>query len=153
SGRELVEGLRLAEMADAFGFAFIAPEGVLDRSGRRFWNAGASCCNFDDLEVDHVAALGAWIGQAAAHPRVDPRRVYLVGFSNGGFMAYRAACEMSSRLAGIISIAGAIPSDPASCKPERALSVVQIHGDRDPIVKFEGGYLFANTSRPRIPSA
>jgi polyhydroxybutyrate depolymerase len=153
SGQELSEGLRLKEMADAFGFAFIAPEGVLDHSGRRFWNAGPSCCNFDDIAVDHVAALSRWIGQATAHPRVDARRVYLVGFSNGGFMAYRAACEMSARLAGIISIAGAGPSDPSTCKPERPLSVVEIHGDRDPIVKFDGGYLFADTRRPRIPSA
>lgn len=153
SGAELSEALHLTEMADAFGFAFIAPEGVLDHSGRRFWNAGPSCCNFDDIAVDHVAALSRWIGQAAAHPRVDARRVYLVGFSNGGFMAYRAACELSSRLAGIVSIAGAGPSDASSCKPERPLSVVQIHGDRDPIVKFDGGYLFADTRRPRVPAA
>lgn len=153
SGQELSDGLHLTEMADAFGFAFMAPEGVLDHSGRRFWNAGPSCCNFDDIDVDHIAALSRWIGQATAHPRVDAQRVYLVGFSNGGFLAYRAACELSARLAGIFSIAGAGPSDAASCKPERPLSVVQIHGDRDPIVKFDGGYLFADTRRPRIPSA
>ena len=153
SGQELVKALHLTEMADAFGFAFIAPEGVLDHSGRRFWNAGKSCCNFEDIEVDHIALLASWIGQATAHPRVDRERVYLVGFSNGGFMAYRAACEMSTRLAGIVSIAGAGLSEPAACKPERPLNVVQIHGDRDPIVKFEGGYLFADTRRPRIPSA
>jgi len=153
SGAELAEALHLTEMADAFGFAYIAPEGVLDHSGRRFWNADPACCNFDDIEVDHIAALAEWIGRAAAHPRVDPRRVYLVGFSNGGFMAHRAGCEMSSRLAGIVSIAGAFPSDASSCKPDHRLSVVQIHGDRDPIVKFEGGYLFANTRRPRTQSA
>jgi polyhydroxybutyrate depolymerase len=153
SGQGLADALHLTEMADAFGFAFIAPEGMLDHSGRRFWNAGPSCCNFDDIEVDHIAALSRWIGQATAHPRVDPQRVYLIGFSNGGFMAYRAACEMSARLAGIVSIAGAGLSDASTCKPERPLSVVQIHGDRDPIVKFDGGYLFANTQRPRIPSA
>lgn len=153
SGAELAEALHLTEMADAFGFAFLAPEGVLDRSGRRFWNADPACCNFDGIEVDHVAALAGWIGQAAVHPRVDPRRVYLVGFSNGGFMAHRAGCEMSARLAGIFSIAGAFPSDASRCKPDHPLSVVQIHGDRDPIVKFDGGYLFADTRRPRTPSA
>lgn len=153
SGQELAEALHLTEMADAFGFAYIAPEGVIDRSGRRFWNADPACCNFDGMAVDHVAALSAWLGQATAHPRVDPRRVYLVGFSNGGFMAHRFACAMSSRVAGIVSIAGAFPSDASTCKPDHPVSVVQIHGDRDPIVKFEGGYLFADTRRPRIPSA
>lgn len=153
SGQELTAALQLAEMAEAFGFAFIAPEGEIDRSGRRFWNAGNTCCNFDDIAVDHVAALERWIGEATAHVRVDPARVYLVGFSNGGFMAYRAACELGRLLSGIFSIAGAGLSDPSACRPDKALSVVQIHGDRDAIVKFDGGHLFADTRRPRYPSA
>lgn len=153
SGEGLADALHLTEMADAFGFAFVAPEGRLDHSGRRFWNAGPSCCNLDDIAVDHVAALQRWLGTASAHPRVDPRRVYLVGYSNGGFMAYRAACELSGRLAGLISIAGAGLSDASACRPDHRLSVVQIHGDSDPIVKFDGGYLFADTRRPRTLSA
>jgi polyhydroxybutyrate depolymerase len=153
SGALLRDGLHLAEMAEAFGFAFIAPDGVLDSSGRRFWNASDSCCNFDGMAIDHVAALRRWIVEAAANPALDPRRVYLIGFSNGGFMAYRAACEIGSLLAGIVSIAGAGPGDTSACHPDKALSVVQIHGDRDPIVKFHGGHLFADSGRPRYPSA
>jgi polyhydroxybutyrate depolymerase len=153
SGRELVEWVHLPEVADTLGFAFIAPDGMLDRSGTRFWNAGDVCCNFNAIDVDHVAELRRWIGQATADPHVDARRVYVIGFSNGGFMAYRAACELGSLLAGIVSIAGAGPSDTTSCHPDRKLSVVQIHGDRDGIVKFDGGHLFADTRRPRYPSA
>jgi polyhydroxybutyrate depolymerase len=153
SGAELREGLHLREMAEAFGFAFIAPDGALDSSGRRFWNATDSCCNFDGIAVDHVEALRRWIGEATANPKVDPRRVYLLGFSNGGFMAYRAACELGSLLAGIVSIAGAGPRNTSTCHPAKPLSVIQVHGDRDPIVKFEGGHLFADSGRPRYPSA
>jgi polyhydroxybutyrate depolymerase len=153
SGAELRDGLHLAEMGAAFGFAFIAPDGILDSSGRRFWNASDSCCNFDGIAIDHVAALRRWIAEATANPAVDPRRVYLVGFSNGAFMAYRAACELGSLLAGIVSIAGAGPGDASACHPDKPLDVLQIHGDRDPIVKFDGGHLFADSGRPRYPSA
>jgi polyhydroxybutyrate depolymerase len=153
SGADLVEGLRLDEMAEALGFAFLAPEGMTDRSGRRFWNATDSCCNFDRLEVDHVQLLRQWITQAIQSPRVDPERVYIVGFSNGGFMAYRAACEIGQLLRGVVSIAGAGLTDAARCQPSKKLDVVQIHGDRDPIVKFDGGHLFADSRRPRHPSA
>jgi polyhydroxybutyrate depolymerase len=153
SGGELVDGMRLAELSLALGFAFIAPDGVLDHSGRRFWNATESCCNFDGLAVDHVKLLGRWITQATANPRVDAERVYIVGFSNGGFMAYRAACELSPLLRGIVSIAGAGPSEVAGCRPDKKLSVVQIHGDRDPIVKFGGGHLFGDERQPTHPSA
>lgn len=153
SGEQLVRALDLREHADELGFAFIAPEGHVDYSGRRFWNASASCCNFDELEVDHVAALTGWIDAALKHPRVDARRVYIVGFSNGGFMAYRAACEIAPRLRGIFSIAGAGAGEPAACHPQQQLSVVQIHGDEDAIVSFSGGHLFADSRRPRHPSA
>jgi polyhydroxybutyrate depolymerase len=153
SGDDLREGLHLDEMAQAFAFAFIVPDGVLDSSGRRFWNASESCCNFDGVEVDHVAALRRWIGEATANPKVDARRVYLIGFSNGGFMAYRAGCEIGSLLAGIVSIAGAGPGATAACHPDKPLDVLQIHGERDPIVKFDGGHLFADDRRPRYPSA
>lgn len=153
SGADLAEGLRLDEMAEALGFAFLAPDGMLDHSGRRFWNATDSCCNFDRLEVDHVERLRQWITQATQSPRVDPERVYIVGFSNGGFMAYRAACELGSLLRGVVSIAGAGLAETTRCQPSKKLDVVQIHGDRDPIVKFDGGHLFADSRRPRHPSA
>jgi polyhydroxybutyrate depolymerase len=153
SGAELQRALDLRALAGELGFAFIAPEGHLDYSGRRFWNASASCCNFDALEVDHVAALSGWIDAALKHPRVDARRVYLVGFSNGGFMAYRAACELAPRLRGIFSIAGAGPSEALACHPQQQLSVVHIHGDADAIVAIDGGHLFADLRRPRHPSA
>jgi polyhydroxybutyrate depolymerase len=153
SGVDLALHLGVRDLAEQLGFAFVAPEGAVDYSGRRFWNASASCCNFDGLAVDHVAALGGWLDAALKNPRVDARRVYLVGYSNGGFMAYRAACEMGSRLRGIFSIAGAGPSDPRQCHPAQKLSVVQIHGDADAIVAIEGGHLFADSRRPPHPSA
>jgi len=148
-----VSGIGLEAFAEAQRFAFMAPDGAEDYSGRRFWNASPSCCNFDQLSVDHVAMLRGWITDALKHPRVDPKRVYLVGYSNGGFMAYRAACELGGLLRGIVSIAGAGPSDPRACNAAHPLSVVEIHGDADPIVSFDGGYLFADRRRPRHPSA
>ncbi len=153
SGVELASGLELRQAAEAWGFAFLAPEGHTDFANRQFWNADPSCCNFDQLDVDHVALLRDWIVSATAALRVDASRVYLVGFSNGGFMAHRAACEMAPLLRGIFSIAGAGPSQGRGCKPSARLSVVEIHGDRDAIVAFKGGYLFADRRRPAHPSA
>lgn len=153
SGAGLVQALELGAQAEARGFAFIAPDGHLDYSGRRFWNASGSCCNFDRLEIDHVGQVRDLLNAAIQHPAVDPRRVYLIGYSNGGFMAYRAACELGGLLRGVVSIAGAAPSEPGACRPHRPLSVIHIHGDRDPIVSFSGGHLFADTRRPRHPSA
>lgn len=153
SGGELSSGLHLMEFSQGLGFAFLAPDGMLDNSQRRFWNATQSCCNFDHLQVDHIELLRGWINDALKSPKIDPTRVYLVGYSNGGFLAHRAACELGSRLRGIFSIGGAGINQPRSCHPDQAPNIVEIHSDDDAIVSFEGGYLFADRSRPKHPSA
>jgi polyhydroxybutyrate depolymerase len=153
SGAELSLGLHLKEFSDRLGFAFFAPDGLLDHSGRRFWNASASCCNFDQLAVDHIGLLRGWIEDALKNPKLDPTRVYLVGYSNGGFLAHRAACELGSLLRGIFSIGGAGPNQPKACHPDKVPNIVEIHAEDDAIVAFKGGYLFADRSRPPHPSA
>jgi polyhydroxybutyrate depolymerase len=152
SGQDLREQLRLVELAESRGFVLLTPEGPLDFAGRRYWNATGSCCDFDRKGLDHVGELRDWIQHAVRNPRVDPRRVYLIGFSNGGFLAHRAGCELAPLLHGIVSIAGAAPGKGERCEPAAPLNVLQIHGTADPIVAFDGGYLFANTRYPRHPS-
>jgi poly(3-hydroxybutyrate) depolymerase len=124
SGSELAEALSLEAMSESGGFAYLAPDGTLDHSGRRFWNATDSCCNFEGMDVDHIGELRGLIEGATREARIDPQRVYLVGFSNGGFLAYRAACEIGHLLGGIVSIAGAGLGDTSACHPEKQLSVV-----------------------------
>lgn len=153
SGVELSQGLHLEEYSEQLGFAYLAPDGSLDGAGRRFWNASESCCNFERRQVDHIALLRGWIQDAVASSRIDGARVYLIGYSNGGFLAHRAACELSTLLRGIYSIGGAGPNPGYACKPERGPSVVEIHGDQDAIVSFAGGHLFSDRSRPPHPSS
>ena len=65
-----------------------------------------------------VAYLRAIIRDVMARYPVDRRRVFVVGHSNGGFMAYRMACEASDLVTGVVSLAGATWKDPARCRPE-----------------------------------
>ena len=112
SGAHLFQAGRLGELARAHRLFVVAPDGTPDRARRLFWNAGDACCNFDRLAIDDVARLRALIDEWRARPGVDPARVYVVGFSNGGFMAHRLACDAADRIAAVASIAGAAP-DPA----------------------------------------
>jgi polyhydroxybutyrate depolymerase len=153
SGQELSRGLHLKEYSEQLGFAYLAPDGMLDGAGRRFWNASESCCNFDRRDVDHIGQLRGWIQSALQNPKLDARRVYLVGYSNGGFLAHRAACELGPLLRGIYSIGGAGPNPGQTCKPSRGPSIVEIHGDEDAIVSYAGGYLFGDRRRPQHPSS
>jgi polyhydroxybutyrate depolymerase len=153
SGAQIEQHTDFPAFAEKKRIAWIAPDGTLDRSGRRFWNAGSSCCNFDGVEVDHVGAIRALLDRAIARDGIDPARVFVVGFSNGGFMAHRLGCELRERVRGIVSVAGAGPSTPPTCSAGSALRVLEIHGDADRVVSYEGGHLFGKPTYPEHISA
>jgi polyhydroxybutyrate depolymerase len=139
--------------AEKQGIAWLAPNGPEDAHGRRFWNAGSSCCNFDGRPVDHVAAIRELIERALASQPLDPARVFVVGYSNGGFMAHRLACELPGLVRGVASVSGAGPLEAVDCAKTAPVRVLQIHGDADPIVAYAGGNLFGKAGYPLHASA
>jgi polyhydroxybutyrate depolymerase len=133
------EYLNLRPVADQAGVILAIPEGVKDKEGGRFWNAAPVCCDFYGAGVDDSAYLSQLIEDLQARYSVDPRRIYIAGFSNGGFMAHRMACDHADMVAGIVSMAGMGLIDQAACVPARPVAVLQIHGDADTGVLYEGG--------------
>ena len=73
--RELRGGPRPACPRVARGFVLVAPDGTLDRTGQRFWNATDACCNFFGDSVDDVAYLHGLVREVAAAYHVDSRRI------------------------------------------------------------------------------
>lgn len=128
-------------LANARTFLLATPDGTLDSNGKRFWNATNACCNFAPPIVDDVKYLSAIIDDAALRYRVDPRRVFVVGHSNGGFMAHRMACDRADRVAAIVSLAGANWKDLSSCQPSQPVAVLQVHGTMDQTIAYDGGTL------------
>lgn len=142
------------KFAAAQGVAWLAPNGPKDSLGRRFWDAGPSCCNFTGQRIDHVAALKELLERALReHPELDAERVYIGGISNGGFMAHRFACEAPELVRGVVSISGAGPLERVSCKRPESLRVLEVHGDADPIVSYRGGHFLGMPLLPEHASA
>src|SRR5882724_11233904 len=131
----LIAKAGLNQVADQKRFAYLAPEGARDALGRPFWNAGKSCCDFDHRRSDDVVRLRELLTANLDKASIDPRRVFVIGYSNGGFMAQRLACDMGDRIAGVVSVAGAAPAPDIPCVQSTALTFLEIHGDSDPIVQ------------------
>lgn len=101
------------------------------------WNAGG-CCPFSTYDmVDDVAFFDQLIDVITAAYDIDTSRIWVVGHSNGGMMAYRLACELSARITAIGVAAGALMTD--SCAPGRAVSALHLHGELDAVVPLAGG--------------
>ena len=122
----------LETYGDPAGFLVVYPEGL-----KRSWNDGRL---IQGRTYDDVGFLSALIDELVAKYNADPKRVYVTGISNGGFMAFTLACRIPYKIAAIAPVAasmgvGAIED----CHPRSPVSVLMINGTADPLVKFEGG--------------
>ena len=122
--------------ADQAGFIAVYPDGTGTRSGY-FWNAGNCCGSAVENSVDDVGFIRMLLDELETHYRVDTRRVFVTGMSNGAMMAYRLASELSERIAAIAPVAGTMGSE--ECHPRRPVSVMHFHGTEDEFVPFNGG--------------
>ena len=57
-------------------------------------------------KVDDVAFGRALLNDLEKVVKVDPKRIFATGISNGGMMAYRLASELSDRIAAIAPVGG-----------------------------------------------
>ena len=128
--------LRLSPAVNTDDIALLLPQGLKDSEGSRFWNGVPWRGAPQRSGVDDVAWLKALIVEAGEIVQIE--RVVAVGHSNGGFMAYRLACEGVPNLSAIISLAGSSFADPQRCAEAALVSVLQIHGDEDELVLYEG---------------
>jgi len=125
--------------ADKAGFLLAYPDGTRDRLSRRFWNATDACCDFFHSGVDDVAYLDAVIAEISSKYPTDPARIYVVGHSNGAFMAHRYACDRASKVAAIVTLAGMQWKDPGKCPAGSPVSLLHVHGRNDMTISYEGG--------------
>jgi polyhydroxybutyrate depolymerase len=134
-GADGEEMARLAEWPAAArdrGFVAVFPQGE-----ENSWNAGGCCGLASEQGVDDVAMLDSLIDQLVAEEGVDPERIYLTGYSNGGMMTYMYICRRADLLAGAASVAGTDFDD--ECDPTAAVPFLQISGEKDPVVPVLGG--------------
>ena len=120
------------QVATADGFIVVFPDGV-----QGHWNSG-SCCGATVVSVsDEDAFFTQLLDRLESQHNVDRSRVYVTGFSAGGYMAYRLGCDLSTRLTAIASVSGSMPD--GACAKARPLSVLEIHGTADYQLPYAGG--------------
>lgn len=148
SGKQLESFVNFKAVAEQRGFILVSPDGTVDATGNQFWNATEVCCNFFS-EVDDDAYLISILNDMESKYSIDPKRIYFVGHSNGGFMSYRMACNHSDRIAAIASLAGATFLNSSDCAAKNPVSVLQIHGTSDTTILYNGGAILGK----QYPSA
>jgi polyhydroxybutyrate depolymerase len=147
-------GQRLEAFTDRAGFHVVYPDGF-----ERHWNDCRRSATYaaNVRDVDDPAFLRAIVAAMGREAGVDPRRVFVAGFSNGGQMVFRLALQDPGTYAGFAAIAASLPA-PANndCRVgDAAAPVVLFAGTADPINPFGGGLVRvgSDVSRGHVLSA
>jgi len=135
TARELDKLTGFYAMADREGFVVAAPSGNND-----YWNDGRGANERASGNADDVGFISEMIDRIEKQLTIDPERVYVTGISNGAIMSGRLACQLSDRIAAFAQVAGTVAVETSSsCRPERAVPLLEIHGTADPLVPYAGG--------------
>jgi len=127
------------QLSDEKGFIVVYPNGT-GRLGDKLltWNGGTCCGYAMTNNIDDVGFVRALVADLQASYKIDPKRIYATGLSNGGIMSYRLACEASDLFAAIGPVAGTL--NYKQCAPSQPVAIIHFHGTDDTYLPYEGGY-------------
>jgi polyhydroxybutyrate depolymerase len=130
----------MAAVADTGNFILCFPNGTPNVIGAgNGWNV-----SFPGIPstVNDVGFIDSLISIIHAEYNINLGRVYSCGMSNGGFMSYKLACELSDRFQAIASVTGSmVQSEMDNCMLSVTMPVLQIHGTEDPTVNYDGSII------------
>lgn len=135
------QGVGFSQLANQDTFIVIYPQATVDQFfGATAWNAGVGAFGFFlSSSVDDVGFVSSLIDSLSNEFLIDSNRIYATGFSLGGFMSERLACELNHRLAAIASVSGTI-GNAITCTPGNPLPVLHMHGTADSTVTYMGEF-------------
>jgi polyhydroxybutyrate depolymerase len=152
------------ETADKFGFIAVYPNanygrwtspelssgGPIFGSRRRGLEFPGDSSGGQDREVggkpaNDIPFFENLLDQIESEYSVDTSRVYVTGYSDGGFMVFRLGCELATRFAAVATVGATLPAylgESCSDWAWRAVSLLMIHGTSDPAVDYMGNPAF-----------
>ncbi|MEM2100331.1 MAG: PHB depolymerase family esterase [Thermoproteota archaeon] len=147
---ELTSGLSLK--AEEENFIVIYPQGIGPDSS---WNAGFCCGQAALNNIGDVDFIRRLVEKTQEDLKIDSKRIYATGHSNGGMMSHRLAAELSDIFAAIAVVSGSIGKWQDGYlilpNPSEAVSVIVFHGMQDWVVPYNGGsfsseYMFSSVN-------
>lgn len=145
-GERMVRALGWETLADQEHFIVAGPNATLLHPDRppgegnmRIWNSSAGYYPASIAAVDDKGFIVALIDEIARTHAIDRRRVYVAGFSNGGYLANSLGQQIPDRIAALAAVAGDFT--PLVKSLPRGIPVLIVAGDRDYFSPVKGGKL------------
>ena len=126
--------LGMNRVADTNGFAVCYPQGEKDRKGIPHWNARLKISKVDD--IGFLSALAVYLQSTY---KLDPKKTFACGISNGGFMSYTLVAEKPEVFKAAASVIGTMSGFTWKHRDQiKPVPILQISGLNDEIVPYDG---------------
>ncbi len=132
------------DIAEKENFVVVYPEGLGQPLA---WNNGINPDDEGITDADDITFIQDLIARISSQLAIDPDRIYVAGYSNGGFMAHRIGAMMPDKIAAIAAVEGSVGLSydfgvtyKDQVTPIAPMSVLTIHGRKDTTVPYDGGY-------------
>lgn len=125
---------------------FVAPNGQKNGSPCTTTGNGDGGCGWPNSNNSDIALADAVVAEVKENFCVDNERVFATGWSYGGSMSYKTACErglggskggVDGYIRGIAVYSGAQLS--GNCTPETAVAYYGSHGTSDNVLGYDSG--------------
>jgi polyhydroxybutyrate depolymerase len=132
---EIITAKGFNRRADQAGAVVVYPDGVAHH-----WNDGRAALPSRVKQADDVGFLRALVASLSQRYPIAPDRVFVSGFSNGGMMTLRLACEATDVFQGFVAVGASLSEGlAANCHPQLVRRVALIDGTADAIVPYTAG--------------
>jgi polyhydroxybutyrate depolymerase len=108
------------------------------------WNAFTCCGYAVEQNTNDIGFIEKMIEKIKTEKKIDEKKIYATGFSNGAYMTYLIGCKLSDEIAAIAPVSGAI-GEP--CEPTTSIPVIAFHGTDDEYVLYNGGVTIKNKDK------
>ena len=131
TGNGVMDITNFNALAEQHNFIVAYPDGI-----NYAWNANMNVSVSSANDIGFIETLATYFQTTF---NTNSAKQYLVGFSNGGFMSHKIACESTMCFAAIATVSGNMSDTTyANCNPHFNPAVLNIHGTADAIVDYNG---------------
>jgi poly(3-hydroxybutyrate) depolymerase len=125
---------------------FVAPNGQKNGSPCTTTGNGDGGCGWPNSNNSDIALADAVVAQIKDNFCVDTNRIFATGWSYGGSMSYKTACERPLGTANGFIRAVAVYSGAqlsGNCTPSKPVAYYASHGTSDSVLNYDGGVKLA----------
>lgn len=134
-------------VSDTNGFIVAYPQGFGPTQNGGFSWADGRETSATNMGIDDVGFILKLMDKITSEYQISENKIYVCGFSNGGFMSQKLACELENTFAGVGTLGATIGTEVFNtCATNQSIPMLFVLGDADPFVPYNGGTVTNNPS-------